>query len=182
MIRLHQVDTPIGPLVAAWSPAGIALLEFEDRFTEARNRKVLGKRFPLDEIVNEDDERAATLRAAFASYFDGDPRPLDRIPRDAGGTRFQRQHWDALCDIPPGSTLSYAAMAERLGRPGAARAVARANGQNPLSIIVPCHRLTASDGALTGYGGGLWRKAWLLRHEAAMQLKDVPAGEPHRVR
>ena len=90
---------------------------------------------------------------------------LDEIPVDTVGTDFQRQVWTALRDIPAGTTLSYGEMASRLGRPDAPRAVGSANALNPISIVVPCHRLVGSNGALTGYGGGIHRKRWLLDHE-----------------
>lgn len=105
-------------------------------------------------------EAAAQLRA----YFDGKLRVFD-LPLAAQGTPFQQRVWKALRDIPYGTTVSYGALAGRIGRPKASRAVGLANGRNPISIVVPCHRVIGADGSLTGYGGGLPRKRWLLNHE-----------------
>jgi methylated-DNA-[protein]-cysteine S-methyltransferase len=106
------------------------------------------------------------LVAAMAAYFDGDVRVLDHIAVHFRGTPFQNSVWQALRDIPVGETLSYGALARRLGQPTAMRAVGLANGANPIGVIVPCHRVIGADGSLTGYGGGLERKKWLLAHEA----------------
>ncbi|MCA9677318.1 MAG: methylated-DNA--[protein]-cysteine S-methyltransferase, partial [Myxococcales bacterium] len=104
------------------------------------------------------------VRAQLAAYLDGARRAFD-VPLAPAGTPFQLAVWDALLAIPYGATESYGALARRLGRPHAARAVGAANGQNPISIIVPCHRVIGADGSLTGYGGGLPAKRWLLAHE-----------------
>jgi methylated-DNA-[protein]-cysteine S-methyltransferase len=108
--------------------------------------------------------RRTTLQ--LAEYFAGERREFD-LPLAPRGTAFQRQVWDELLTIQFGQTTSYGALARRLGNPGASRAVGLANGQNPISIIIPCHRVIGADGTLTGYGGGLPRKQWLLRHEGA---------------
>jgi O-6-methylguanine DNA methyltransferase len=97
-------------------------------------------------------------------YFRGTRRRFD-LPLDLGGTDFQRAVWQHLLTIPFGEITSYGGVALAIGRPRAVRAVGAANGRNPISIIVPCHRVLGGDGSLTGYGGGLWRKEWLLRHE-----------------
>lgn len=99
-----------------------------------------------------------------AGYFAGERWTFD-LPLAPRGTELQREVWSALCEIPFGETISYATLARRIGRPSAARAVGAANGKNPLSIIVPCHRVVGSNGALVGYAGGLPAKEWLLRHE-----------------
>ena len=103
---------------------------------------------------------------AFKDYFDGDVFGIDKLTVAFGGTPFQNKVWKALRRIPAGTTTSYGALAKKLGMPAAVRAVGLANGQNPVSVIVPCHRVIGSDGSLTGYGGGLPRKKWLLEHEA----------------
>ena len=113
------------------------------------------------------------VRAAFASYFDGNLRALDRLDWATGGTAFQRGVWKALTAIPAGETLSYAGLAARIGKPTAMRAVGMANGQNPVAIVVPCHRVIGANGSLTGYGGGLHRKRWLLIHEGAA-FREAP--------
>ena len=104
---------------------------------------------------------------ALEAYFAGELARLDGIDCATGGTPFQRAVWAALREIPAGRTLSYGALAARLGHPTAARAVGLANGANPIGIVIPCHRLVGANGALTGYGGGLERKRWLLAHEGA---------------
>ena len=101
-------------------------------------------------------------------YFAGELRALDALSVATGGSPFQRDVWRVLRAIPPGTTVSYAELAQRVGRPTAFRAVGLANGANPVGIVVPCHRVVGSDGSLTGYGGGLERKRWLLAHEGAL--------------
>ena len=110
---------------------------------------------------------SAGLSTRVRAYFAGDIEILGEVPVRAGGTPFQRTVWAALREIPPGRTTSYGQLAARLGRPGASRAVGLANGANPVAIAVPCHRVIGADGTLTGYGGGLERKRWLLEHERA---------------
>ncbi|MEM7225862.1 MAG: methylated-DNA--[protein]-cysteine S-methyltransferase [Pseudomonadota bacterium] len=107
----------------------------------------------------------APVREAFARYFDGDLPALKTLPLVTQGTPFQEQVWRLLRKIPPGRTVSYAELAETLGKPKALRAVGLANGRNPISVVIPCHRVIGKNGSLTGYGGGLERKAWLLEHE-----------------
>lgn len=118
-----------------------------------------------------DNPVIVATRRALGGYFRGESAdfPIRLAPV---GTSFQQRVWEALRAIPAGETRSYTALAETLGQPTATRAVAQANGANPLAIIVPCHRVIGVDGSLTGYGGGLWRKQWLLRHEAAMKRND----------
>jgi methylated-DNA-[protein]-cysteine S-methyltransferase len=103
-----------------------------------------------------------------ARYFTGEIGVLDTIPVELNGTPFQKNVWQALRRIPGGSTISYAELAKRIGEPSAVRAVGAANGANPVAVIVPCHRVIGSDGRLTGYGGGLDRKQWLLEHEGVV--------------
>lgn len=107
---------------------------------------------------------------AIARYFAGELAVIDALPVETGGTPFQREVWRALREIPCGSTTSFGELAERIGRPTAVRAVGMANGANPVSIVVPCHRVIGADGSLTGYGGGLKRKRWLLDHESSPRL------------
>jgi methylated-DNA-[protein]-cysteine S-methyltransferase len=124
--------------------------------------------FPVPEDGRPADEDVAVLDAAdrqLVEYFGGRRTVFD-LPLALEGTAFQRLVWDELLAIPFGERISYGELARRVGRPGSARAVGLANGRNPVSIIVPCHRVVGSDGTLTGYGGGLDRKAWLLDHEA----------------
>jgi methylated-DNA-[protein]-cysteine S-methyltransferase len=109
----------------------------------------------------------AAIREALHAYLEGKLDAIDAIPIETRGTPFQRAVWEALRRIPAGTTLSYRDLALRIGRPKAVRAVGHANGANPICVVVPCHRLVGSDGSLTGYGGGLHRKRWLIDHEAA---------------
>ncbi len=106
------------------------------------------------------------LTEAFARYFAGDLRAIEALPVCSAGTEFQRAVWSALREIPCGETWSYGELARRIGRPTAVRAVGLANGANPVAVVVPCHRVIGADRSLTGYGGGLHRKEWLLAHEA----------------
>jgi len=107
------------------------------------------------------------IREPLEAYFDGELSALDTIPVLAKGTPFQQQVWTALRTIPAGTTLSYSALAQQIGRPTAVRAVGLANGSNPIGVVVPCHRVIGANGTLTGYGGGINRKSWLLTHEGA---------------
>ena len=106
------------------------------------------------------------LSEAMSRYFEGDITAIDTLPTATNGTKFQLEVWKELRRIPPGTTTSYGQLAVRIGRPAAVRAVGLANGSNPVGVVVPCHRVIGANGKLTGYGGGLHRKEWLLRHEA----------------
>jgi methylated-DNA-[protein]-cysteine S-methyltransferase len=155
--------------VHAWldSPLGRLLLLGEDGV-------LTGVRFPggrhRDAVPPPDSREApaalAEAREQLAAWFAGDRRDFD-LPLRLDGTAFQRRVWAQLRTIPFGATTHYGAIAEALGEPGAARAVGAANGRNPIPVIVPCHRVIGADGALTGFGGGLERKRWLLAHEGA---------------
>jgi methylated-DNA-[protein]-cysteine S-methyltransferase len=114
-----------------------------------------------------DDSALRTIRDQLCAFFAGELRTFD-VPIRMVGTPFQRLVWQGLLTIPFGATISYAELARRVGHPGAARAVGAANGRNPVAIVVPCHRVIGADGTLTGYGGGLDRKQWLLEHEASV--------------
>ncbi|MDB5554926.1 MAG: methylated-DNA/protein-cysteine methyltransferase [Rhizobium sp.] len=155
-------DHVIGPIHMVADGGRLLAMEFGD--TEHRLMPMLRTRFgkePMLEPVEHLDEITSAIRA----YFDGDLAALDTVEVDGGGTDFQRQAWEALRAIPPGETRTYGQMAAAVGRPNAARAIGMANALNPISLVVPCHRLVGSNGALTGYGGGIERKRWLLDHE-----------------
>ncbi len=110
------------------------------------------------------------LTGAVADYFAGDLHAIDALPVKTAGTTFQQEIWRALREIPCGTTISYGELARRIGRPQAVRAVGLANGSNPIGVVVPCHRVIGANGSLTGYGGGIERKRWLLDHERQMRL------------
>ena len=116
-----------------------------------------------------DDAALSEPSAQLQAYFAGGLREF-KLPLAAEGTSFQQRVWRALCDIPYGETISYGELARRIGQPTASRAVGLANGQNPIAIVVPCHRVIGANGSLTGYGGGLERKRWLLAHESKGSL------------
>lgn len=123
----------------------------------------------------DDAAGPAAVRDALMACFAGDPAGVATLTVATGGTPFQRTVWSALREIPLGTTTSYGALAQRLGRPSASRAVGAANGANPIAIVLPCHRVIGADGTLTGYGGGLFRKRWLLQHEARLALVSAGA-------
>lgn len=159
------IDTPIGPLTLIADETGaLHMVEFADCLD--RMERWLGRRFGKERAGLSPGTVPGKVSAAFAAYFDGDVDAPGALTVKLGGTAFQNMVWTALRAIRPGETFAYGAFAERLGRPRAARAVGHANGANPLSIVVPCHRLIGAGGALTNYGGGLERKRWLLDHEA----------------
>jgi methylated-DNA-[protein]-cysteine S-methyltransferase len=118
----------------------------------------------------------ASLTRALRAYFEGDLEAVATIPTATGGTAFQREVWKALRTIPAATTISYGELAAKIGRAGASRAVGAANGSNPIPIVVPCHRVIGANGTLTGYGGGLAHKKWLLDHEA--RFASAAAGAP----
>jgi O-6-methylguanine DNA methyltransferase len=150
-------------LVVSNDKDAVVALDFSD--FEDRLQRLLARHH--GPVTLRAGEVPAAVVAALDGYFAGDLSALERIPTAAAGTVFQQRVWAALCAIPPGETRSYAQIAEAIGQPGSARAVGMANGQNPIGIIVPCHRVIGASGSLTGYAGGTARKAWLLKHEAA---------------
>ncbi len=164
MILGHaRISTPIGALDLWAHDAALCAVAF-DR-SVADSERWLRRRFPdLETRESADPAGAAT---ALAAYFAGRLDALDAIAVDTGGTPFQQSVWAALRRIPVGRTVSYAGLAAAVGSPRAVRAVGLANGSNPVAVVVPCHRVIGSDGSLTGYGGGLDRKRWLLAHEGA---------------
>ena len=128
-------------------------------------RRLLRRHYGCDDTLPV--PASTVIRDALDAYFEGDLEALSQIEWETNGSVFQRQVWHALFDIPAGRTMSYAALAAHIGRPAAVRAVGLANGANPVGIVVPCHRVIGANGKLTGYGGGIARKAWLLEHEGA---------------
>lgn len=168
-ISLQKIKTPIGEMIAAASRDGLCLLEFSDRAGLEDELKRLEEK--LTEGSHEGAHRHLELaRQQLSRYFECN-RAQFTVPVVLDGTQFERAVWQAVRSIPAGETRTYAQIAEAVGRPHACRAVGRANGRNPIAIIVPCHRLVGSDGSLCGYGGGLWRKQWLLEHETLADNK-----------
>jgi methylated-DNA-[protein]-cysteine S-methyltransferase len=159
-----KVKSPIGDVLLAAADGKLIALEFAQ----------VRERFDADLKSRFGDRTLKPARNPFGfsdrvrAYFRGELAALDDIPVDGGGTAFQRKVWKALRDIPAGATKSYSELAGAVGRPNAVRAVGMINGRNPISIVVPCHRVIGKDGSLTGYGGGLDRKRWLLQHEGAL--------------
>ena len=161
---LDRMTTPVGQSLLVTDDQGrLRVLDFGDY--EDRMARLLTRAY--GPVRLETGRTPAAIRQALEAYFAGDLSGLAQIPWATGGTDFQRTVWQALTTIPAGETLSYGALAARIGRPKAVRAVGLANGANPVAIVVPCHRVIGSDGSLTGYGGGLPRKQWLLSHEGA---------------
>lgn len=163
VITIKQIPTPLGMMFAGATEKGLCLLEFYDRRMLQTQIKILGKRFNAVYIYGENQHLTETERE-LENYFSGKLKKFT-IPLDIRGTEFQEKVWKELMSIPAGETRSYKAQAEAIGMPQAVRAVANANGQNRIAIIIPCHRVIGESGHLTGYGGGLARKQWLLELE-----------------
>jgi O-6-methylguanine DNA methyltransferase len=166
VVRLSLLRTPIGPMVAGVAARGLALLEFADRPMLETQLRIVEKRFRA-RLAPGRTALHDRLQAELDEYFAG-RRSGFSLPLVHPGTAFQERVWQALGAIPAGRTESYSDLAGDAGHPAAVRAVGHANGMNRLAIVIPCHRVIAADGRLSGYGGGVWRKAWLLAHEQAM--------------
>jgi O-6-methylguanine DNA methyltransferase len=162
LLDYDEFQSPIGRILFVSHSDGICALGFDGY--EKEIEAIFERRFGAFEFRRGSDPHG--LKARLRKYFDGDLRVLDPVLVSAGGTPFQQRVWKELRAIPAGETRSYGGLAKKLGKPQAARAVGHANAVNPVSIIVPCHRVIGTT-SLTGYGGGLERKAWLLRHEGA---------------
>jgi methylated-DNA-[protein]-cysteine S-methyltransferase len=170
-IQFGRVKSPIGGIVVAWKDDALCALDWADADKQEQMMAWLRRRFGDFERVEAADPGGVCTR--LGAYLLGDLEALDDIVVDGGGTEFQRKVWKALRRIAAGKVVSYQGLAQRLGMPNSVRAVARANALNPVSIVVPCHRVIGSDGSLTGYGGGLPRKQWLLQHEGVV----LPSGD-----
>lgn len=164
MLHRFETGTPLDPLCFVTRGEVLIALDFDA--VEARLQRLLERRFG-GAVALAPTTASHPVGAALQAYLGGGLRALDALAVDGGGTAFQQRVWAALRAIPPGETLSYGGLAARLGTPNGARAVGLANGRNPINLVVPCHRLIGSTGALTGYGGGVARKRWLLAHEQA---------------
>jgi AraC family transcriptional regulator of adaptative response/methylated-DNA-[protein]-cysteine methyltransferase len=165
VVHVTRILTPLGPMVAAATEDALCLLEFADRRMLPTQIGRLTRYVP-GVLTPGDNGVLRTVTGQLEEYFEGSRRTFD-VPLRTPGTAFQERVWEELRKIPPGETVSYGVLARRIGRPSAVRAVGKANGDNRVAILIPCHRVVGADGNLTGYGGGLWRKRRLLEIEAA---------------
>ena len=171
LLHVTRLLTPLGPMVAAASESGLCLLEFTDRrMLETQFKRLAARTGAV--LAPGSNPVLEQTQDELGGYFDG-TRTSFSMTLEPAGTDFQKEAWQALRRIPYGETRSYAEQAKLIGRPTAVRAVARANGDNPIAIIAPCHRVVGSDGKLTGYGGGLHRKRYLLDHERRVAGKET---------
>ena len=176
VILISRLTTPLGPMFVCATDKGICLLEFVDRRMLETEFKDL-QRLLKANIISGENHHITQVRQELAEYFAGTRQSFD-VSLDTPGTEFQQSAWHALDAIEYGTTASYKEQAERIGNPAAVRAVASANGHNRVAIIIPCHRVIGSDGKLTGYGGGLERKRWLINHEYTHQTSPkIKAGQ-----
>ena len=170
MLWIDRLATPIGDmLIVADREGNLRATFWTDHDSDVRGflqHQYKGIQIEMEPAVNPHG-----LTRAISSYFGGDLHAIDSLPVKTAGTEFQHEVWHALREIPCGSTISYGELARRIGRPDAVRAVGSANGSNPIGVVVPCHRVIGADGSLTGYGGGIERKRWLLDHEQQPQLR-----------
>ncbi len=165
-LLIDRLDTPIGELAIVADEGGnLRAADWTRADGDARLRRYFEHHYGIHGLQLEPAGDPNGLTSALGSYFAGDLKAIDTLPVNAVGTPFQCKVWRALREIPCGTTISYAKLARQIGRPAAVRAVGLANGSNPVPIVVPCHRVIGSDGSLTGYGGGIDRKRWLLEHE-----------------
>lgn len=158
---LDKFDCQLGQIVLAGTPEALWALDFGD--CRERMDRLLTRHWPGVEL--EPKPGFGGFRGRVEAYLGGDLEALTAVRTDSNGTEFEELVWKCLRTVEPGTTASYGELAARLGRPGAARAVGRANSLNPVALVVPCHRVIGGDGSLTGYAGGLERKKWLLAHE-----------------
>jgi methylated-DNA-[protein]-cysteine S-methyltransferase len=166
-----RLPSPIGALRLIWDEeARVRALDFDDY--EPRMHHLLGLHYGKVRLQLIDTPAPAAIAGRLDSYFEGTLSALDDVGVACGGSPFQKDVWKALRQIPAGTTMSYGALAKAIGRPAAVRAVGAANGANPIAIIVPCHRVIGANGTLTGYGGGIERKRWLLAHEGVLRVND----------
>jgi methylated-DNA-[protein]-cysteine S-methyltransferase len=162
----ERIDTPIGELLlVADREKNLRAVDWTEY--EPRMHRLLRLHYGEDGFRLEPAASSSDLATAMKNYFAGELGAIDNLPVKTAGTPFQRAVWSALREIPRGATESYGKLAQRIGRPTAVRAVGLANGSNPIGIVVPCHRVIGAYGSLTGYGGGMERKRWLLEHERA---------------
>lgn len=169
-LTVTRIGTPLGPMLVVATENGICLLEFTDRRMLETELKQLQSIYKTP-ILPGKSEYFSEVENQITEYFEGNRREFD-FPIVTPGTAFQQAVWKELQQIPYGSTRSYKQQAVAVGNSQAVRAVAKANGFNRIAIVIPCHRVIGEDGHLTGYGGGIWRKKWLLNHEAKRQTNE----------
>jgi methylated-DNA-[protein]-cysteine S-methyltransferase len=162
--------TPIGELVLICDEEG-RLRATDWTHYDERMHRLLARHYGEENVTLTPAHNPSGLTSAIAAYFDGDIHAVDSLAVATAGTAFQKSVWEALRVIPAGQTISYGELARRLGKPAAVRAVGLANGANPIGVVVPCHRVIGANGSLTGYGGGIERKRWLLNHERQYRLR-----------
>lgn len=163
-LLIDRIATPTGEMILVADRQGnLRTIDWTDH--ESRMKKLLDRQYGKETYKLVPQRDPGGLSTALRRYFKGELSIIDKLPVQTAGTPFQRNVWKALRGIKCGTTISYAELARRIGKPKAVRAVGLANGQNPVGVVVPCHRVIGSNGSLTGYGGGLPRKQWLLRHE-----------------
>lgn len=162
-LRLEQWKSPLCPLLIVTDDDGV-LRAIEFAAHESRMERLLRNHY--GNYTLEEGKAPVSIKQALKAYFEGQIDALAHVKTATGGTPFQRKVWQALRTISPGTTISYSQLARKVGRTGASRSVGAANGANPIPIVVPCHRVIGADGSLTGFGGGLTNKKWLLEHEA----------------
>lgn len=168
---LDSIPTPLGELlVIADEHHHLRAVEWKEY--EASLYRMLNRRYKNDPFTLKKAVNPGGFSSTLAGYFAGDLHAIDTLPVTSIGTPFQQQVWHALRQIPCGTTMTYGELAAKLGCPTASRAVGMANGSNPISIVVPCHRVIGANGALTGYAGGVQRKAWLLTHEGVLPQQE----------
>lgn len=166
----HEFDSPVGRVYVVSDGKHVRAVDFEGY--ESRLQRLLVRHYGQYSVRIE--SQPSDVVARLKDYFAGDLHALDKVPTATNGTDFQQRVWAALRTIPVGTTATYASIADRIGSPNACRAVGLANGSNPIGIIVPCHRVIGTNKSLTGYGGGIERKQWLLEHEGVLLPLSTP--------
>ena len=177
-LHLIKLASPIGEILLVTDEQVLVSLDYEGY--EHRMMRLLEKRYGPFNLVesNSNNSQLDQLVTSIEAYLAGELTAIDNIPVNPGGTKFQANVWQALRSIAPGTVMSYGELARHLGKPAAVRAVGTTNGLNPISIVLPCHRVIGANGSLTGYAGGIERKRWLLEHEG-VDLTRPPAPDKH---
>ncbi|MFY0606968.1 MAG: methylated-DNA--[protein]-cysteine S-methyltransferase [Cyclobacteriaceae bacterium] len=165
-VSIQSIDTPLGEMIAGTTDDGICLLEFHDRRMLPTQKERVKKYFE-SELIEQDHNHFVQLKKELTAYFEGTLENFE-VPLTYPGSFFQKKVWESLLKIPYGATRTYAQQSEILGDPKAIRAMAKANGDNRIAIVIPCHRVIGSNGEMVGYGGKIWRKKALLELEGAI--------------